>query len=786
MVALPWEAALARLAPDLPRLEIVVDVVDQMVDIALDFRQSGHPGGSRSKVPMLVTLALSGAMRWDLRHPEKVGADRFVLAAGHTVPAVYALLAALHEALAARAAATGDPRFAVANADRWSLRLDDLLTLRRRGGLPGHAEFSGKSLFLKFNTGPSGHGLPAAAGIALALRRGGLPGVRVFALEGEGGATAGSTHEALNAAWGLGLDNLVVLLDWNDFGIDPRPASAVVYGTPADWFSSHGWRAWGAADGASPAQLARALLQATLDPEPGGRPAAVWARTRKGRGYGRFDAESHGAPHPAGSPAFWETKRAFQERYGVRFDGFGEPPPADPVARHARSLANLRTAISVLLDDAETCLFVADRLVELGEAIPDRPGGLAAAGARNPWRDPRLTDARAYPDALWFAPGTRVSNKVAMGRWGAWANSWARETYGRPLFLALSADLAESTSLALFARDFEGRPNFGDYERHDNPDGLLLPAEITEFTNAAMAAGIASVNFHEAPEREWNGLSAAHSSYGAFAYLQYGPMRLYSQLAQDADLKVGPVLWVLSHSGPETAEDSRTHFGVFAPSVSQLFPEGQVCDLHPWDPNEVPVLIAAGLAAGFPILALHLVRPPLPVPDRRALQIPPHFDAARGAYLLREPPPGAPRHGTVVVTGASSTANLVALLPDIDRLGLNLKIVAALSPQLFDRQPADYCQRVLSAADRLDAIGITNRSRASLARWLPDGDALAASLCADCDDRWRTGGTVEEVLEEAQLDRASIVDALVRFAAAREERLHRAAARLEALRNGRA
>ncbi|MCU0230172.1 MAG: transketolase [Acidobacteria bacterium] len=786
MTSPPWETALDRLASERPHLERLVDVVDQLVDIALDFRQSGHPGGSRSKVPMLVTLALSGAMRWDLRHPEKVGADRFVLAAGHTVPAVYALLAALHEALAAQLAASGDSRYAVAHPSRWALRAEDLLTLRRRGGLPGHAEFAGRSLFLKYNSGPSGHGLPAAAGMALALRQGGLPQVRVFALEGEGGATAGSTHETLNAGWGLGLENLVVLLDWNDFGIDPRPASAVVYGTPADWFASHGWRVWGAADGANPVQLARALFQATLDPEPGGRPAAVWARTRKGRGYGRFDHESHGLPHPAGSPEFWETKRPFQDRYGVRFDGFGDPPPSDPAARRARALSNLKTALSVLLDDAETCRFVAERLVELGDAVPERPGGLAAPGTRNPWRDPRLTEARSYPEALWFAPGTRVSNKVAMGRWGSWANSWARAEYGRPLFLALSADLAESTSLALFARDFEQLANFGDYERTTNPGGVLLPAEITEFTNAAMAAGIASVNFDPAPEHEWNGFSAAHSSYGAFAYLQYGPMRLHSQLAQDADLKVGPVLWVLGHSGPETAEDSRTHFGIHEPSVAQLFPEGQVCDLHPWDPNEVPVLIAAALAAGFPILALHLARPPVLVPDRRGLQIPDEFEAARGAYLLRAPREDAPPGGTVVVTGASTTANLVALLPEIDRLGLNLKIVAALSPQLFDRQPADDRARVLSPADRLDAMGITNRSRASLARWLPDGDALAASLCADHDDRWRTGGTVEEVLEEARLDPASILDALARFAAGREERLRRHAARLETLQAGRA
>ncbi len=90
----------------------------------------------------------------------------------------------------------------------------------------------GRTLFLKFNTGPSGHGMPPAAGEALALKLAGAGQVKVFVFEGEGGLTPGSAHEAKNTAWGLGLDNLVFMVDWNDFGIDPRPASSVVAGDP--------------------------------------------------------------------------------------------------------------------------------------------------------------------------------------------------------------------------------------------------------------------------------------------------------------------------------------------------------------------------------------------------------------------------------------------------------------------------------------------------------------------------------------------------------------------------
>ena len=87
----------------------------------------------------------------------------------------------------------------------------------------------GKTLFFKFNTGPSGHGAPAALGEALALKHAGSP-ARVFACEGEGGHTAGAHHETKNSAYGLGLDNLIYLFDWNDHGIDSFANSTVAYG----------------------------------------------------------------------------------------------------------------------------------------------------------------------------------------------------------------------------------------------------------------------------------------------------------------------------------------------------------------------------------------------------------------------------------------------------------------------------------------------------------------------------------------------------------------------------
>src|ERR1043166_1321273 len=180
-------ASLEDLRRVFPHWEKIKDVVDQCIDIMLNHRQSGHPGGSRSKVHALLITLLSGVMRWDARQPGKRFGDRFVLVAGHTNPLIYATLAVLNDALRTRFKRTGDARFRIFNEAEFALYPEHLLDLRRNGGLPGHAEMEGRTLFFKFNTGPSGHGSPAAAGEALALKLAGAADVRVFAMEGEGG-----------------------------------------------------------------------------------------------------------------------------------------------------------------------------------------------------------------------------------------------------------------------------------------------------------------------------------------------------------------------------------------------------------------------------------------------------------------------------------------------------------------------------------------------------------------------------------------------------------------------
>ncbi|MCX5970525.1 MAG: transketolase, partial [Coprothermobacterota bacterium] len=579
-------------------------------------------------------------------------------------------------------------------------------------------------------------------------------------------------------------DNLFVLIDWNDFGIDDNRLCDTVHGTPVDWFAPYGWRVEGTEQGSHFPSVAAVLERLVEGENPQRVPSIGWFKTRKGRGYGVYDNKSHGSPHPPNSSPYWETKRPFQEKYGVQFVGYGEPAPGNEEDFRRQTLDNLLIVSEVLHRDEELCQYLAETLADLGDRVTLKIPSCQVGKDRNPYHDPRLFDFAHYPSELFAKPGEKAPNRAALAKFGAWVNAFGAKEYDRPLFIACSADLAESTNIAGFAKKWGDFAGYGAFSSCTNPQGVLLPQEITEFANAGIMAGLTSVNLAEDPFREFDGFWGACSTYGSFAYLKYGMMRLFSQMAQDCPLKVGKVIWVAGHSGPETADDSRTHFGIFEPGVTQLFPKGQVLNLHPWEHNEVPVVLGAALATEVPIIVLHLTRPPIAIPDREKLGIPSHFEAARGAYLIRDFHSGAAPMGTIIVQGTSTTDEVIRCLPLLRHAaagcqeagrqeGLNVRIVAAISHELFQRQDAAYREMILPWAGWLDSMVITSEALANMNDWISSAVARDYSLSSDWDNRWRTGGKLEEVLDEAHLTQPYLMAAIERFVRERPQRLAR-------------
>ena len=176
-----------------------------------------------------------------------------------------------------------------------------------------------------------------------------------------------------------------------------------------------------------------------------------------------------------------------------------------------------------------------------------------------------------------------------------------------------------------------------------------------------------------------------------------------------------------------------------------------------------------------------MARPDFPVADRNTFADTDIRAAAKGFYVIRDFAPGKPRHGYVLTQGSSSTVNLVSVLPKLEAAGVNVRVIAAISEELFDRQPESYRNSVLPPEAIYDLMVVTTGTRRMwpLRNVGPLTDEY--SLTSDWDNQWLTGGLEPDVIAEAHLDQPAILAGIQRFARDREQRLGRQRAVLGSL-----
>ena len=176
-----------------------------------------------------------------------------------------------------------------------------------------------------------------------------------------------------------------------------------------------------------------------------------------------------------------------------------------------------------------------------------------------------------------------------------------------------------------------------------------------------------------------------------------------------------------------------------------------------------------------------MARPDFPVADRATFADPDLKAAAKGFYMIRDFDPDMPRSGYVLVQGSSSTVNLVSVLPKLESEGVNVRVIAAISEELFARQPQEYQDAILPPGAKSDMMIVTTGTR----RMWPVQNAGPLtdeySLTSDWDNQWLTGGTEADVIAEARLDADSIHAGIARFARERESRISRQLDALSAL-----
>lgn len=223
----------------------------QMVHAA----KMGHPGGDLSAADILATLYVR-VLSVNPADPSDPRRDRFILSKGHASAALYATLAARGF-------------FPAAWLQTYLQPLSALNGHPDRNKVPG----------VEANTGPLGHGLPVAVGVALAGKMDGAA-FRTFVLTGDGELQEGSNWEAAMAASHFGLDRLTVIVDRN--GLQQGASTERTMGLEplVDRWRAFGW-AVVEVDGHDVAALIDAFERLPL---AAGRPTCIVARTHKGRG----------------------------------------------------------------------------------------------------------------------------------------------------------------------------------------------------------------------------------------------------------------------------------------------------------------------------------------------------------------------------------------------------------------------------------------------------------------------------------------------------------------------
>ena len=216
---------------------------------------SGHPGGSLS-IADIITYLYFEEMNINPQNPKMAERDRLVLSKGHTAPALYAAL-----------------------AEKGFFDKAALSTLRQADSfLQGHPDMKGTP-GVDMSTGSLGLGFSSACGMALAAKLDGKD-YRTYAIVGDGESEEGQIWEAAMFAAHYKLDNLCLVIDFNNLQID-GPVTEVMNPTPHDKkLEAFGFHVI-TIDGHDFEQIEKAFAEARTVK---GKPTAIIAHTVKGKG----------------------------------------------------------------------------------------------------------------------------------------------------------------------------------------------------------------------------------------------------------------------------------------------------------------------------------------------------------------------------------------------------------------------------------------------------------------------------------------------------------------------
>jgi transketolase len=180
--------------------KIRLSTIEMLYRIGREYK--GHPGPALSIVEILACLYFR-ILNIDPANPLWENRDRFILSKGHACPALYATLAL-----------------------KGYFDKKHLNTFRHAGSiLQGHPDMK-KTPGIDMTTGSLGHGLSAAIGMALSAKMDKKSFI-TYVLLGDGEVQEGLIWEAFMAAGHYKLNNLVAVIDRNNWQSCDRIANTI-------------------------------------------------------------------------------------------------------------------------------------------------------------------------------------------------------------------------------------------------------------------------------------------------------------------------------------------------------------------------------------------------------------------------------------------------------------------------------------------------------------------------------------------------------------------------------
>lgn len=248
--------------------------------------KAGHIGGDMSVIDTLVTLYFK-QMNISPENMDDPDRDRFVMSKGHSVEALYAVL-----------------------ARKGFFPIEEVIDTFSKFGSKFIGHPNNKLPGIEMNSGSLGHGLPVCVGMALAGKMN-HQDYRVYTVMGDGELAEGSVWEGAMSAAHYKLDNLCAVVDRNRLQISGNTEDVMHHDNLHERFGSFGWHVIDVKNGNSIEELDAAFEEAKTVK---GKPTVLIANTVKGCGSSVMEDKASWHHHVPSDEEYEQIMKDLEER----------------------------------------------------------------------------------------------------------------------------------------------------------------------------------------------------------------------------------------------------------------------------------------------------------------------------------------------------------------------------------------------------------------------------------------------------------------------------------------